>query len=136
MCCPLGFLLALRLSTVSNFGIRKSKTPKQGILYRSVSWIKNEVIEASTRVYKTIGFSTLLHFSYNVVIWASVLTKEKWWRELLKFSNWAFKARNILSKVSPVESDTKKTLYFLFIKLWKNIYNYSLYIFNFKIRKG
>ncbi len=49
-----------------------------GILYRSVSWVKNEVIEDSTSVYKIIGFSTLLHFSNNVVIWASVLTKEKW----------------------------------------------------------
>ena len=28
--------------------------------------------------------------------------------KLLKFSNWAFRARNILSSVSPVESETKK----------------------------
>ena len=74
----------------------------------------------SQMVYKINGFSISLHSFIILSICCSVLTKANSFFSYSKFSNCDFKDKNILSRVSPVESDTRYTLYFSFIKLLIN----------------
>ena len=106
---------AFWLSSFEKDKIRSPKTPKQGIFSLSLSVVKNFPSLRSTIVYKIIGFSFFLQISIIIKTWFSVLVKEYWLVLYLVFLNCAYKAKKILSRVSPVESETKQTSYVLFI---------------------
>ena len=59
------------------------------------------------QISKIIDISKKKKNSIIFKVWFSVLVNEYWWDLYSKFENWACKAKNILSRVSPVESETR-----------------------------
>ena len=82
-------------------------TPKQGIFFLSLIFAKYLAKLLSTIVYRIIEFVFFSASSRIFMIWFSVLVKEYEWTLYSMFKNCALRAKNILSKVSPVESDIK-----------------------------
>ena len=91
--------------------------PKHGTLFASLLLDIYLASFVSTIVYKIRGLSVSSHSLMILLICCSVLINANSFLTYSKLENWDFNDKNILSKVSPVESDTRYTLYFSFICL-------------------
>ena len=127
---PLKFqnLIAVILGyLISSIPIKRNRISKVNIdlCFKDLSQIERFKIydknkKAFADISKIIVFFFPLYSFKTLFICCSVLTKANSFFSYSKLANWDFRDKNILSRVSPVESDTRYTLYFWFINLLIN----------------
>ena len=109
--------MAFWFNSLEKANIKLPRTPKQGMFASSLFFDRYLASFVSTTVYNIIGLSPLTPSLIILSTCCCVLMKKNSFFSYSKFLNCDCSDKNILSRVSPVESEIRYTLYFSLIML-------------------